>query len=230
MMSNSSSSSGYSSSASGRDHAQADNVQGAPLGRTNSNQSSLASSMKSGATSLSSFGEIVHRVQLPSRSKDKKSRRTPNAPSGAYSMTSSVTSTSTSDSDAFFTSSGPMLGVMVRGPIKTKQGSLVSGIVFGQDLRTAVEQTMPITVSNLDKDADTKVGGERERLVKEVQTRMLPALVTRCAQHLLIWGVQEEGLFRCVLLYIYSRISNSCTERYQGQRTCLAHPTVALRV
>ncbi|KAH6914473.1 hypothetical protein BKA70DRAFT_1218010 [Coprinopsis sp. MPI-PUGE-AT-0042] len=198
VLSNTSSSSGQSSSASNREaaaQAQADHGQGVPLGRTNSNQSSLASSMKSGATSLSSFGEIVHRVQLPSRSKDKRNRRTPNAPSGAYS-TSSVTSTSTSESDAFFTSSGPMLGVMVRGPIKTKQGTLISGVVFGQDLKTAVEQTMPITVSNLDKDADSKVGGERERLVKEVQTRMLPALVTRCAQHLLIWGVQEEGLFR----------------------------------
>ncbi|KAH6897663.1 hypothetical protein BKA70DRAFT_753028 [Coprinopsis sp. MPI-PUGE-AT-0042] len=212
VLSNTSSSSGQSSSASNREaaaQAQADHGQGVPLGRTNSNQSSLASSMKSGATSLSSFGEIVHRVQLPSRSKDKRNRRTPNAPSGAYS-TSSVTSTSTSESDAFFTSSGPMLGVMVRGPIKTKQGTLISGVVFGQDLKTAVEQTMPITVSNLDKDADSKVGGERERLVKEVQTRMLPALVTRCAQHLLIWGVRR-GLVPC-------------------QWSCLAHHPVAHRV
>ncbi|KAJ3897376.1 Rho GTPase activation protein [Lentinula edodes] len=31
---------------------------------------------------------------------------------------------------------------------------------------------------------------------KALETRRLPALVVRCAQHLLLWGVGEEGLFR----------------------------------
>jgi hypothetical protein len=33
-------------------------------------------------------------------------------------------------------------------------------------------------------------------LIKALECRVLPAVVARCAQHLLIWGVQEEGLFR----------------------------------
>ncbi|KAG5641754.1 hypothetical protein DXG03_004286 [Asterophora parasitica] len=36
----------------------------------------------------------------------------------------------------------------------------------------------------------------RRGQLKALEERKLPALVVRCAQHLLIWGVQEEGLFR----------------------------------
>ncbi|RDB16894.1 hypothetical protein Hypma_002426 [Hypsizygus marmoreus] len=39
-------------------------------------------------------------------------------------------------------------------------------------------------------------GSVRRGQLKALEERKLPALVVRCAQHLLIWGVQEEGLFR----------------------------------
>ncbi|EAU91137.2 hypothetical protein CC1G_03305 [Coprinopsis cinerea okayama7 len=205
-LSTSSSGSGYSSSASSRDagsywssQSQVDHGHGAPLARTNSNQSSLASSMKSGHGSLSSsFGEIVHRVQLPSRDKkDRKKRRTPNAPSGAYSMTSSITSTSTSESDVFFPSNAPVLGVMMRGPLQTQQsGAPIGGVVFGRSLQTVVSQTRAVLSISKEKEPANRIEGDRERLVKDLEHRMLPALVVRCAQHLLLWGVQEEGLFR----------------------------------
>lgn len=42
--------------------------------------------------------------------------------------------------------------------------------------------------------------GRRGDLVAELETRKLPALVVRCAQHLLLWGIHEEGLFRCVFV------------------------------
>ena len=32
--------------------------------------------------------------------------------------------------------------------------------------------------------------------IPPLQDRLLPALVLRCVQHLLAWGIQEEGLFR----------------------------------
>lgn len=193
-LSTSSSGSGYSSSASSRDASLWSSSpsridHGQPLARTNSNESSLASSMKSGNGSLnSSFNEIVHRVQLPVRDKHHKDRkrRTPNAPSGAYSLTSSVTSASTSESDAFFPSSGPVLGVLLRGPLKP-------GVVFGRDLRTVITQTRAMSCLS---DREDVPGGVYGHLIKEVEHRQLPALVVRCAQHLLIWGVQEEGLFR----------------------------------
>lgn len=53
-----------------------------------------------------------------------------------------------------------------------------------------------------------KVGDDRrskkwEGLVRRFETRELPAVVVRCAQHLLIWGVSEEGLFRFVLIFAF---------------------------
>ncbi|TFK20945.1 RhoGAP-domain-containing protein [Coprinopsis marcescibilis] len=193
--STSSSGSGYSSSSSNRDGTSywSGTDQGNTLGRTNSNQSSLASSMKSGSAS-SHFGDIVHRVQLPMRG-DKNSRRTPNAPSGSYSVSSSVTSTSTSESDAFFSNSGPYLGDMLRGPLKPKGGAVLTAMVFKRDLKTVTRQTRPAIMDD-DEFAEKKHLGEREKMAYEIQYRYLPALVVRCAQHLLLWGVQEEGLFR----------------------------------
>ena len=35
--------------------------------------------------------------------------------------------------------------------------------------------------------------------IPPLQERLLPALVLRCAQHLMVWGIQEEGLFRYAL-------------------------------
>jgi hypothetical protein len=57
------------------------------------------------------------------------------------------------------------------------------------------------------ESASVDGGKMKEGLVLELEGRLLPAVVVRCAQHLLIWGVQEEGLFRwVVVLKIYSYI------------------------
>ena len=43
--------------------------------------------------------------------------------------------------------------------------------------------------------------------LRALEERQLPALALRCAQHLVKWGIQEEGLFRCaVLFYLFGRI------------------------
>ncbi|KAF5385957.1 hypothetical protein D9615_002644 [Tricholomella constricta] len=42
----------------------------------------------------------------------------------------------------------------------------------------------------------SRKGSVKRGQLKALEERKLPALVVRCAQHLLIWGVQEEGLFR----------------------------------
>lgn len=149
-----------------------------------------------------------------------KQRRTPNAPSGAWSMTSSTTSSSVSDSDAYSVPPGPFLGKCIRGPTRSgsESGGLAKGAVFGRDLRSCVAETalqanpsaeagdasvgpmdeMNASESKVQKDADNK----------ELEARRIPALVARCAQHILIWGVQEEGLFRYVYILFFSRFAD----------------------
>ena len=39
-------------------------------------------------------------------------------------------------------------------------------------------------------------GREKTGLARVFEERALPAIVVRCAQHLVLLGVQEEGLFR----------------------------------
>jgi len=204
-ISSSSSGSTHSSSSSGKEHStQPSSISshyskyehggvGIPLHRTPSGQSSLASSMKSGASLGSGItSNIVHHVQLPGRKKgDKKAfRRTPNAPSGAYSVASSVTSASTSESDGV-SRPGPILGLLVRGPVNVN-----GGVVFGRHLSTVVSQTRALPVLSDERVSSFQIDGERGKLVKDLENRMLPALVVRCVQHILIWGIQEEGLFR----------------------------------
>jgi hypothetical protein len=142
-------------------------------------------------------------------------RRTPDAPSSSSSVTTG-SSVSISDSEAFTGPSGPVLGKRLRGPLRAR-----SGVVFGRDLRSVVRET-GVGVGkpkawggrwrNWDEDVEVDVAGDggeeegdgakrismREQL-KALDERKLPALVVRCAQHLLLWGIQEEGLFRWVI-------------------------------
>ncbi|THH30922.1 hypothetical protein EUX98_g3249 [Antrodiella citrinella] len=116
-------------------------------------------------------------------------RGTPNAPSGTWSVASS-TASSASESEALTMPSGPNLGTRLRGPMLNASGSAVAGgLVFGRKLDICVQQT------SIDRrpDVSSNDGGSGIRPLEE---RDLPALVIRCAQHLLQWGVQEEGLFR----------------------------------
>ena len=116
--------------------------------------------------------------------------RTPDAPSGAYSVHSLA---SQSENDPFSAPSGPSLGVLLRGGLQNKNGVVTSGVVFGKVLKKVTRET------GINAGRSVGVVGEgakKEGLVLELEKRLLPAIVVRCAQHLLIWGVQEEGLFR----------------------------------
>lgn len=130
-------------------------------------------------------------------------RRTPGHGSGATSTSaagsissSSITSSSdASSSDPFAQSSGPMLGRKLRGGLLTKNGVKVAGggVVFGRSLAVGVRETGVFVGKALETQVEEH---PKEGLVRELEERMLPAVVVRCAQHILLWGVQEEGLFR----------------------------------
>lgn len=67
------------------------------------------------------------------------------------------------------------------------------GVVFGRSLGTAVRDTgVPVGKP----PGMLEVERHEEGLVRELEERSLPAVAVRCAQHILLWGVQEEGLFR----------------------------------
>jgi hypothetical protein len=227
-LSSSSSASGYSSSSSANtgtapssysyDHHHNNNYHphGLELGRTVSNQSSSGG---------------LHHIE---RDKKGKLRRTPNAPSQSSSFTGS-SSASISDADAFSAPSGPVLGKRLRGPLRMKHGGVGGngGVVFGRDLKIVVRETgvgvgKPKAWGGRWRNWDGEEGGGEEGVeetgedalrakrgsvrrgqLKALEERKLPALVVRCAQHLLIWGIQEEGLFRYVcMLFVVACIVN----------------------
>ena len=121
----------------------------------------------------------------------KSKRRTPNAPSGAWSVSSSVTTLS--DADGFSTIPGPTLGTCLRGPQLNKAGvPIAGGVVFGCNLWACIEQTAIDSMRTRLEEQEQLAPVSARRL----EERLLPALIVRCAQHLHLWGVQEEGLFR----------------------------------
>ncbi|KAF9071663.1 hypothetical protein BDP27DRAFT_1321691 [Rhodocollybia butyracea] len=165
--------------------------------------SSSSSGYSSSSSSAGYSSDNASSGQMPSgRGKQK---RTPEAPSGAWSVSSSGGG-STSDSDAFLVPAGPSLGTQIRGSLRNASGGpLFGGILFGRTLSLVVQETaVGVGIS------DYVAGANFERfrptmptpgtMTKEestaMETRRLPALVVRCAQHLLVWGVEEEGLFR----------------------------------
>ncbi|KAF9446353.1 hypothetical protein P691DRAFT_211736 [Macrolepiota fuliginosa MF-IS2] len=211
-----SSASGYSSSvsvsstsASSYPNANEWGVMG--LVRTPSNQSSAthathSSSVHMHAVNIKEIKERSERERLQqqqpgSAKKDKggRRRRTPGQSGGGSSSVGSM-SASGYDSDGFMMPSGPILGVMLRGPARGRNG----GVVFGRDLAKAVRDTA-VWVGKEGGAGAVGEGDGKEMMgrpeLKVYEQRMLPAIVVRCAQHLLIWGVQEEGLFRWVLFF-----------------------------
>jgi hypothetical protein len=157
------------------------------LSRTDSRQSSIA-----------------HQV----RHSKGKSRRAPHAPSGAWSPASSNTSSSGPESDVFPMPAGPVLGECVRGPISSRTGAgvLPGGILFGRDLKSAVRDT---AVDIIDEQSSSGRLSEDSGIdLRALEGRKLPALVVRCVQHLLLWGIQEEGLFRCAILSSHQYIEH----------------------
>jgi hypothetical protein len=124
-------------------------------------------------------------------------RRTPNGPSGAWSISTEGDVTNSQYGLAQAVSdgprSGPYLGLQLRAPIVT------SGAVFGRDLHKCTRETAIRARWTRDVLEDMNVGAgadAREAYLRSLEKRMVPAIVVRCAQHLLLWGVQEEGLFR----------------------------------
>ncbi|EIN11873.1 RhoGAP-domain-containing protein [Punctularia strigosozonata HHB-11173 SS5] len=113
-----------------------------------------------------------------------KGRRTPNAPSATWSINSSGTSSSVSENEAFIpVPVGPILGPQLRGNVGLNA-------VFGRSLKACARDT-PVV-----QRPGYKFEGRLGDLMLQLESRKLPALVVRCAQHILKWGVDEEGLFR----------------------------------
>ncbi|VDB95163.1 unnamed protein product [Peniophora sp. CBMAI 1063] len=142
-------------------------------------------------------------------------RRTPNAPSGTWSV-------HTADSSMSSQSQGNSLGPCLRGP------RAQSGLVFGRPLNDAVRDTaiehvrtamdgtlVPSDAPAFDHAAahpfihlhHTGFADARSLSTGEngwsdpgpsapLTDRALPALVVRCVQHIMTWGLEEEGLFR----------------------------------
>ncbi|TCD62204.1 hypothetical protein EIP91_007237 [Steccherinum ochraceum] len=123
----------------------------------------------------------------PSAKSGWRKHRTPNAPSGTWSVASSASSVS--ECEALAMPSGPNLGTKLRGARLNAAGSpIIGGLVFGRKLDICVQQT---AIERGSEELPPDAYG-----IRPLEARALPALVVRCAQHLLQWGVQEEGLFR----------------------------------
>jgi hypothetical protein len=101
---------------------------------------------------------------------------------------------------------GPQLGRSLRGPVRA---SGVGGLVFGRELKTCVEETAIDSILCIFHEENVGQNGREESDISErvqwsrpsapLESRHIPTLVVRCAQHILSWGVQEQGLFRYVV-------------------------------
>lgn len=111
-------------------------------------------------------------------------------------QTPSVSSTASSLSDH----EGPQLGKCLRGPIRVlPSGGAVGGLVFGRELKACVEEAATDSILSLLHAQSVAHAGREEpgsQPYVPLENRHVPALVIRCAQHILAWGVQEQGLFR----------------------------------
>jgi hypothetical protein len=184
------------------------------FGNLGSGHSAPGHSSSSSIAGMNDFGRSASNVSLASQASQTgkgKQRRTPNAPSGAWSVnTLSSTSTGQTDSESFgFTS--PTLGNCVRGAMRNSSGSAaIGGMVFGRNLKTCVHDTAIDAIRLAPPTSDNHQSGRgifcicvlsciylsRGVASPVLRERRLPALVVRCAEHLMKWGVEEEGLFR----------------------------------
>jgi hypothetical protein len=142
--------------------------------------------------------------QINSLSTSRKGkRRTPNAPSGSWSI-SSTSSVSVSETDPCPALAAINSSKYLRGPLSSS-----GGLVFGRRLAECVRDTaidevrlQLISGEYFGEEAGDGLGEGRHTFpMRPLEQRLLPAVVVRCVQHLLTWGVQEEGLFRCVSIH-----------------------------
>lgn len=151
-----------------------------------SNHSGYSSSSSTGMSDSASGYASSHQSGPTGR---KARRKAPHA----FSNASSISSLASSSSEDHFVPAGPQLGRRFRGPRLSSSGlSIVGGLVFKRNLEVCVRETA------IDEVLAQLAGGRREASFgyRPLESRLLPALVLRCAQHILRWGVQEEGLFR----------------------------------
>lgn len=160
-------------------------------------QSSVEQHVHSQSQSQGFFGMGQSRygagnAQGPPLPKKSKGKHASNASASTHSRPSF------SDSDAAPRTHGPNLGRLVRPPL----GGSGTRLVFGRDLAECVRDTavgvgVPGWESYAKKERSSVLSMDMEVVgAKALEGRRLPALVTRCAQHIEKWGVQEEGLFR----------------------------------
>ena len=128
-----------------------------------SHNSSGHSSSSSSIAGGDDFGRSGSNVSLVSQTQSTKGkqRRTPNAPSGAWSVnTLSSTSTGQTDPESFgFT--GPSLGNCLRGPMRNSAGGFViGGLVFGRVLKTCVHDTAIDAIRLAPPSSDSSPSGE----------------------------------------------------------------------
>jgi hypothetical protein len=192
---------------------------GRAFGGLGSSNSTGHSSSSSSISTMDDVGRNASSVSLASHASQThtgkgKQRRTPNAPSGAWSIHSSnSTSTGPTDPESFVIN-GPTLGVCLRGPMLNGSGvPVTAGLVFGRDLKTCVRDTAIDAIRDAVRLTPPTSDGPQTgktcspfllchliHLCGEVSLslheRRLPALVVRCAEHLMKWGMEEEGLFR----------------------------------
>ncbi|KAI0256190.1 hypothetical protein BJV78DRAFT_1278730 [Lactifluus subvellereus] len=142
-------------------------------------------------TSMDDLGRSASNVSLAPHASQAhtgkgKQRQTPN-PSGEWIIdVLSSNSIGQTDSESFVVTN-PTLGTCLRGPMMNNSG----GLVFGRDLKTCVKDTA-VDAVRLAPAAQ----GSSQTVSPILHERRLPALVVRCAEHLMKWGVEEEGLFR----------------------------------
>ncbi|KAI0743778.1 hypothetical protein C8Q80DRAFT_1183099 [Daedaleopsis nitida] len=151
-----------------------------------SNHSGYSSSSSTGMSDSASGYASSHHSGPVAR---KGRRKGPHA----FSNASSISSLASSSSEDHFVATGPQLGRRFRGPKLSSSGvSVLGGLVFKRNLQTCVRETaIEEVLMRLADGRPDEVYGHRP-----LESRLLPALVLRCAQHILRWGVQEEGLFR----------------------------------
>ncbi|KAL1747062.1 hypothetical protein HDZ31DRAFT_80758 [Schizophyllum fasciatum] len=174
---------------------------GKAWGGFGSNASNQPGYTSSTPPSSYSSDNVLFRTHSGQSSSGSARRRGLQKPSGSWSTGSSGGAT---DNDFSSGSSGPSLGRRIRGPLRTKSGHgfVAAGVVFGRDLSTVVRDTAiraGVFGGNANASADlvpARKGSVKRNDLQALEWRRIPALVARCAQHLLIWGVQEEGLFR----------------------------------
>ncbi|KAH9956913.1 hypothetical protein BC827DRAFT_1157555 [Russula dissimulans] len=154
------------------------------------------SSSSSSISGMDDFGRSGSNLSLASHSSQShagrgKQRRTPNAPSGAWSVnTLSSSSTGHTDTESVYT--GPTLGTRLREPMRNSAGVFViGGLVFGRDLKSCVRDTAIDAIR-----LATPTSNSSQLVSTVLHERRLPALVVRCAEHMMKWGLEEEGLFR----------------------------------